>query len=98
MKSIIQKDNEHCFLCGGNAHFEPLDWHHVFGASNRKNSEKYGLKVLLHHGSCHIWGFDSVHQNAAIDHALKEMVQKIAMRKYGWTVDDFMKIFGRTYV
>ena len=28
MRSIIQTDREHCFLCGRNASYEPLDCHH----------------------------------------------------------------------
>ena len=92
-KSIIQEDRAHCFICGMNANLEPLDEHHVYPAANRKNSEKYGLKVYIHH-----FGKDSVHQNAEVDRALKATVQKIAMRRYGWTVQDFRSIFGKSYI
>lgn len=99
MHSIIQKDKTHCFLCGRNSNFEPLDEHHVFyGTANRKKSEKYGLKVYIHHNSCHIFGKNSVHRNAGVDRALKEVVQKRAMQHYGWTVQDFIRIFGRNYL
>lgn len=97
-KSIIQADETRCFLCGRNANFEPLDWHHVYGGNNRKNSEKYGLKVLLHHYTCHIFGKESVHQNAEVRHALQSMVQKIAMRKYDWTLEQWISIFGKSYL
>ena len=98
MKSIIQEDRTHCFLCGMNANLEPLDEHHVWGGANRKKSEKYGLKVYLHHGKCHIFGKDSVHQNAEINKAVQAMAQRIAMRHYGWTEDEFRKIFGQNYI
>ncbi len=98
MKSIIQEDKSHCFICGMNTNLEPLDEHHVFFGINRKNSEKYGLKVYIHHNKCHIFGKDSVHQNAKVDKALKAMVQKIAMRHYGWTIEKFIKIFGKSYL
>jgi hypothetical protein len=98
MKSIIQEDKCHCFLCGKNANFEPLDEHHIFFGINRKNSEKYGLKVYLHHSECHIFGKNSVHQNAKVDRAVKAMAQRIAMRYYGWTEDDFRSIFGKSYL
>lgn len=98
MKSIIQTDKEHCFICKMNSNLEPLDEHHVFGGSNRKLSEKYGLKVYLHHSRCHIFGKGSVHQNAEINRMLKSIVQKRAMRHYGWTVEDFIKIFGKSYL
>lgn len=98
MKSIIQSDNEHCFLCKRNSNLEPLDCHHVYGGANRKKSEKYGLKVFLHHGECHIFGKNSVHGNAEVDKALKQKTQKRAMKVYGWTVDDFIEIFGKNYL
>ena len=98
MKSIIQEDKEHCFICGGNSNFEPLDEHHCYGGANRKLSEKYGLKVYLHHNTCHIFGKNSVHQNATVNNALKKVVQERAMQKHGWTEDDFRKIFGKSYL
>lgn len=98
MKSIIQEDRTFCFLCGMNANLEPLDEHHIYGGSNRKNSEKYGLKVYLHHCKCHIFGKESVHQNGEINRALKAQVQRIAMQHYKWSVDDFRKIFGKSYI
>lgn len=81
-----------------NTNLEPLDCHHVYGASNRKNSEKYGLKVYIHHNKCHIFGKNSVHQNAEINRALQKIVQKRAMRHYGWSIEDFRNIFGRNYI
>ena len=98
MKSIIQEDKERCYLCGMNAYFEPLDEHHVFGGANRKLSEKYGLKVYLHHSRCHIFHKTAVHQNAAINNALKAKVQGIAMEHYGWDTAEFIKIFGKNYL
>lgn len=99
MESIIQEDKTRCYLCGMSAYFEPLDCHHVFGGDpNRKLSEKYGLKVYLHHSKCHIFHKTAVHQNAEINNALKAKVQKIAMEHYGWTVDDFRNIFGKSYI
>lgn len=98
MKSIIQEDKSHCFICGMNTNLEPLDEHHVFFGANRKKSEKYGLKVYIHHHKCHIFGKESVHQNAKVDKALKAMVQKRAMQHYGWTIEEFIKIFGKSYL
>lgn len=81
-----------------NANLEPLDCHHVFGAANRDKSEQYGLKVYLHHCKCHIFGEESVHRNANIDRAVKEIAQKKAMRYYGWSTEEFIEIFGRNYI
>ena len=98
MESIIQEDKTHCFICGMNRNLEPLDCHHVFGASNKKKSEKYGLKVYIHHSKCHIFGKVSVHRNAELDRALKAKAQKIAMKHYGWSTEEFIKIFGKNYI
>ena len=67
----------------------------VFGGANRKLSEKYGLKVYLHHSTCHLYG---VHQNAELNREIKANVQKIAMEHYGWSVDEFRRIFGKNYI
>lgn len=97
-ESIIQKDRTHCFICGMNTNLEPLDCHHIWGGANRPKSEKYGLKVYIHHNKCHIFGENSVHQNAEVNKALKAMAQKIAMRHYGWSVEEFREIFGKNYI
>ena len=97
-KSIIQEDRTHCFLCGGCANGDPLDEHHVFGGANRKISEKYGLKVYLHHNRCHIFGKQSVHQNGEVNKMVKATVQQRAMQYYGWSINDFIKIIGKNYV
>lgn len=98
MDSIIQKDKEHCFICGMNANLEPLDCHHVFGAANRNKSEKYGLKVYIHHNKCHIFGDQSVHKNAEVDRAVKRFAQQKAMRHYAWDIPTFIRIFGKNYI
>lgn len=69
----------------------------VFGGANRKLSEKYGLVVNLCH-ECHNEPPDGVHFNSRRMLALRRWAQKQAMEHYGWTVDDFIKIFGRNYL
>ena len=98
MKSILQPDNTQCFLCGMNASIEPLDLHHCFNKSDKKKSEKYGLMVYLHHRKCHIFGKESVHQNAEVNNRVKAHAQRVAMKHYGWSVDDWLKIFGKNYL
>ena len=98
MKSIIQNEKE-CFLCRKIFHaakISHLEEHHIiFGHANRKNSEKYGLKVWLcnHH---HRHSKDGVHFNKQLDLYLK----KIAQRHFEDTYKDldFREIFGRNYL
>lgn len=96
-KSIIQTDRTHCFICGKNAHddYWGLDEHHVFFGANRKKSEEYGLKVYICHDSCHLNG---VHKHAELNRKVQAIVQKRAMQYYGWTIDDFIGLFGRNYI
>ena len=97
MNSIIQKGKEKCFICGRNARadFYGLDEHHVFFGPCRKLSEKYGLKIYICHDRCHLNG---VHKNAKLDRAVKAKVQQIAMQHYGWSIEEFIKIFGKNYL
>ena len=97
MKSIIQEDREHCFICGKNANADywGLDEHHVYGGANRKMSEKYGLKVYICHDSCHLGG---VHKDANLNRSVQAIVQKRAMQYYGWTLQEFIRIFRKNYM
>lgn len=98
-KSIIQKDPDHCFLCGrARGCPEPLDKHHVFGGAYRSTSEKFGMTVFLCHGSCHIFGKNSVHLDSKIAGNLKQKAQNIAMRHYGWSTEEFIRLFGKSYM
>lgn len=93
MKSIIQ-DRRKCFRTGRT---DNLHEHHVFYGSNRKNSEKYGLKIWLT-GTYHNQSGRGIHFDREFDLIVKKIVQKKAMEHYGWTVEDFIKIFGRNYL
>lgn len=93
----MQTDKERCYLCGGYPCGDPLDKHHIIGGALRNKSERYGLFVYLHHNKCHIFGKESVHQNAGISRALKIKAQRAAMIRYGWTEEDFRKEFYKSY-
>ena len=87
-----------CWLCGRNGTADPLDRHHIFGGSNREKSERYGLVVDLCHHDCHIFGRDSVHLNADTMRRLHAYGQIKAMRENGWSIDDFIREFGKNYL
>ena len=71
--------------------------HHIFGGSNRKKSEELGLYVYLT-PTMHNMSDYAVHFNKAFDLELKQIAQRAAMETYGWSVDDFIKEFGRNYI
>lgn len=99
MKSIIQSDLEHCFLCCARA----WETHHVFGGSMRKKSDKLGLVVRLCH-DCHNeppkQGVHTggVHFNKAKMDYLHRVGQRAAMKHYNWTVDEFRREFYKNYL
>ena len=95
---MADMDERRCFLCGRNGAEDPLDRHHIFGAANRKKSEKYGLVVDLCHKRCHIFGPTSVHQSASQMKRLKRYGQLKAMREQRWTEADFIREFGKSYI
>ena len=93
MKSIVQKDKA-CYITGDEYN---LHKHHVFGGSNRKLSEHYGLWIYLRADWHNLENY-SIHMNKELDRRVKAEVQKIAMDYYDWTVDDFITIFGKNYI
>ena len=94
MDSIIQ-DEKVCYQTGSTF---GLEEHHVYGGhANRKLSEKYGLKIWLRVD----WHRDtnySIHMDRRFRERVQREVQLIAMEHYGWTVEDFRKIFGRSFL
>lgn len=97
--SILQPDRETCYLCGRyELPTDPLDRHHVFFGPYRQNAERYGLTVYLHHNACHIYGRNAVHANSRVCRELQAEAQGIAMERYGWTTEEFIKLFGKNYI
>lgn len=99
MRSIIQSEKT-CFLCGCHTpfgYFDGLECHHIFGASNRKKSEKYGLKVWLCGETCHRTGRNAVHRNRETDLLIKRHAQEVYEATYGSRAD-FIREFGRSYL
>lgn len=88
-----------CWLCGKNGCEDPLDKHHIFGGvAYRKKSERYGLTVWLCHDSCHENGPEAVHRNAETRQRLQEYGQRRAMEENNWTVEDFVREFGKNHL
>ena len=93
MDTVFQCDKE-CFVCGTTLNIH--DHHCIYGTSNRKISEKYGLKVWLcarHHNM----SGEGVHFNKSLDLRLKTMAQEYYESHYG-TREEFIREFGRSYL
>jgi hypothetical protein len=92
MKSIIQTEKQ-CFVCGKNYNLH--DHHIIYGTSNRKQSEKYGLKVWLCYE--HHTGNAGVHFNRDLDLHLKKLAQEHFEARYG-ARNEFISTFGKSYL
>jgi hypothetical protein len=78
-------------------YFEGSHKHHIFGGSNRKLSEKYGLFVYLT-PAMHNMSNKGIHFNKEfMDYAHKEG-QKAYMKHYSSTKEEFISKFGRNYL
>lgn len=93
MESVLQEIKE-CYVCSTTTNLH--DHHVLFGTSNRKKSEKYGLKVWLcayHHNMSN----EGVHFNKMLDRALKLKAQAYYEEHIG-TREDFIREFGKSYL
>jgi len=72
-----------------------LECHHIFGGSNRKHSEKYGLKVWLSQ-QYHNQPPMGVHHNAKNMQILHQYGQQVFEQTH--THKEFMDTFKRNYL
>ena len=92
MKSILQKEKE-CYCCKTTLNLE--EHHCLYGTANRRIAERFGLKVWL--CSEHHRGRNGVHgSNKYLDIKLKQLAQKEFEKTH--TREDFIKIFGKSYL
>ncbi|MEG1074912.1 MAG: hypothetical protein RSF84_07215 [Ruthenibacterium sp.] len=94
MDNILFSEHGMCYSCGIVGSTER---HHIFGGALRKKSEQYGLVVHLC-PYCHRDNKSGVHGNAHVMERLHVAGQKAAMQQYGWSIDDFRRIFYKNYL
>ena len=92
MDSILNTNKGHCFICG---RICATHKHHIFGASNRSNSENLGLWVYLC-PECHNMSNRGVHNNRKNDLMLKKIAQREFEKTH--TREQFISIIGRNYL
>ena len=89
MTDSIMQDGKYCYVTGRTDH---LDKHHVYGAANRKQSERYGCWVWLTH-DVHM----AAHQRQTeILTQLRQECQEAFEAIHGH--DKFMQVFGKNYL
>ena len=88
--SIFQNEftSQFCFRCGC---YGATDWHHIFNASNKKQSEKYGAMIRVCR-PCH----NEIHKSEMLE--TKIMAQEKIMDYYKLTEDEFRDIFGKIWI
>ena len=94
--SIITDNLEQCIECGRYG----VNKHEVFyGNGKRALSIKYGLVIPLcqceHHNQFNSTG---IHFDKELNDKWHRTAQVMAMKYYGWTEAEFIKIFGRSYL
>ena len=87
--SVLTNDLEHCYITGSTN----VAIHHIFGAANRKISEKYGFIVPLR-PDWHNMSNYGVHFNRELDLKLKCACEKWWLEN-GRTKEEFISIFGK---
>lgn len=70
-----------------------------FGRANRQKSIECGLVVFIAPQDHNLSAY-GVHnyKGHEFDEHLKKLGQKTAMKYYGWDVDTFRKVFGKSYL
>lgn len=84
-----------CAIC---FQFAPkLQRHEVFhndmGGTLREKSKRYGLWISVC-PVCHA----RIHAKPKAAEDLKAKAQRMAMKQYGWTVEEWRELFGKSYV
>lgn len=90
--SVFTDDLNHCMFTASPI----VERHHIFGAANKKRSEKYGFIAPLR-PDLHPNGASAGKQAKEVDTYLKQMAQRYYEEHYG-TRDEFRREFGKSYL
>ena len=89
--TLIPWQEGECMICG---HYDrPLQRHEVFHGPYRETSKRLGCWVLI----CDVCHDKLHHSDCSSEKKLKYIMQNRAMKKYGWTVEQFREHFGKDY-
>ena len=95
MKQSILQDGKYCMVCGSE---QNLQKHHIFGGANRKFSDEDGLWIWL----CidHHTGDQGIHsaKGSAMMQRYHEIGEREWLRKYGKTIEQFRRRYGKSWL
>lgn len=90
-QSIMNTVKGTCFICGCN---QGVERHHVFsGHPNRQKSEADGVWIWICR-ACH----QGIHDHNEGELALKREAQRVWMKAYRKTEEDFRDRFGKSFL
>lgn len=89
--SIFTNDLSTCIITGHKKPYFDVHVHHIFGAYNKANSEKYGFMIPLT-ADWHDMKDYGIHFNRELDLKYKRKCQEYWLKHYG-TKDEFIRIF-----
>ena len=93
--SILTGDDASCYVC----YYPVTARHEVFFGNKRELSKRYGLWLLLCAPHGDMCGHHAEQHNDAAKRAqMQQFAQRRAMDTYGWSIDDFTRIFGKNYL
>ena len=87
-------DHSRCMKCGSTYW---LEQHHIFPGALRNKSERYGAVVTLCH-SCHNEPPKGVHHCQKEMEMWKAEAQRRIMNEKGWTKEQFIASFYKSYI
>ena len=92
--SIFTSDLDTCYVTGDTkAAGADIHVHHIFGAANKANSEKYGFIIPLR-ADWHDLASYSIHQDRIFELEIKHKCQDYWLANYG-TKEEFINVFGK---
>ena len=92
-ESIFTKDLNRCLITGSAKPEHDIHVHHIFGAANKANSEKYHFLMPLR-ADWHDMADYGIHFNEALDLRYKRKCQEYWLQHYG-TKEEFIEIFNQ---
>ena len=93
--SILTGDDASCYVC----YYPVTARHEVFFGNKRELSKRYGLWLPLCAPHGDMCGHHAEQHNDADKRAnMQSWAQRVAMETYGWSIEDFTRIFGKNYL